>query len=238
MQERLQKIIRDAGLASRREAEEWIVSGRVQVNGQVVDELGAQADLEIDEISVDGNILGRKEKKVYFLFNKPTEVVTTLKDPQNRRTIAEFFRKIPERVFPVGRLDYDTEGLLVVTNDGELMNGMLHPSKEIPKRYEAWVKGQVSEATAMQLRNGVHLSDGKTAPAKCRILKMEAAKTLVEVTIHEGKNRQVRRMLATVGHPVISLSRTGFSFFELGHLKRGEYRPLTDQELAQLQKLY
>ena len=108
MKERLQKIIRDAGLASRREAEEWISSGRVEVNGQVVDELGAQADLEVDEIVVDGNVLGRKEEKVYFLFNKPTEVVTTLKDPQNRKTIAEFFKRVPERVFPVGRLDYDT----------------------------------------------------------------------------------------------------------------------------------
>ena len=238
MKERLQKIIRDAGLASRREAEEWIVSGRVEVNGQVVDELGAQADLEVDEIVVDGTLVGRKEEKVYFLFNKPTEVVTTLKDPQNRKTIAEFFKKVPERVFPVGRLDYDTEGLLVVTNDGDLMNGMLHPSKEIPKRYEAWVKGQLSEATAMQLRSGIQLSDGKTAPAKCRVLKMEIGRTLVEVTIHEGKNRQVRRMLATAGHPVISLSRTGFSFFELGHLKLGEYRPLTSQELVQLKKLF
>lgn len=237
--ERLQKIIRDAGFASRREAEQWILEGRVQVNGKIITDLGSKADDKKDEILVDGMPL-YKEKKVYFLFFKPKGIVTTLKDPQKRKTIQEFFKKIPERVFPVGRLDLDTEGLLLVTNDGDLMQGLLHPSKEIDKTYEAWVEGILDQDTIQKLKNGVLLSDGLTAPAKVKILKTEKDKdcSYIQIVIHEGKNRQVRRMMGAVGHPTISLRRTCFASLTLKDLKVGEYRPITEVELKKLRELY
>ena len=240
MKERLQKIIRDVGMASRREAEQWILDGRVTVNDIIITELGTQADLEQDDIKVDGSSIVSKEKKVYFLFYKPTEVVTTMKDPQRRRTVADYFSEIPERVFPVGRLDYDTEGLVIMTNDGDLMNGLIHPSKEIPKIYEALVNGVVSDDGVLKFENGLELSDGTTAPAKCEILRRmnESGKTLLRLTIHEGRNRQVRRMLAAIGHTVISLKRTGFSFLTLNSLESGKYRELTLEEVQKLQSLY
>ena len=240
MKERLQKIIRDVGLASRREAEQWILAGRVKLNGEIVTELGTQADLEQDDIEVNGRLIERKENKVYYLFHKPTEVVTTLKDPQQRRTVADYFSSIPERVFPVGRLDYDTEGLVIMTNDGDLMNGLIHPSKEIPKIYEAIVKGAVEEESVTKFENGLELSDGKTAPAKCKILKQmtDSGKTRLRLTIHEGRNRQVRRMLGAIGHPVVTLKRVGFSFLTLGRLESGKYRELTGEEVRKLKSLY
>ena len=240
MKERLQKVIRDVGLASRREAEEWILKGRIQVNGEVITELGSQADIEVDEILVDGQPIRPKEEKVYFLFYKPKEVVTTMKDPQGRKTVADYFSSIPERVFPVGRLDFDTEGLLILTNDGELMNGLLHPSQEIPKCYQALVKGCMYKETAMELEEGIKLSDGWTAPAECKLIWVDREKeqTLLELTIHEGRNRQVRRMLGAAGHPVISLMRTGFSFLTLKGMRSGESRTLTEEEIKRLQSLY
>lgn len=237
--ERLQKIIRDAGFASRREAEQWILEGRVQVNGKIITDLGSKADDKKDEILVDGKPL-YKEKKVYFLFFKPRGVVTTLKDPQRRKTIQEYFKEIPERVFPVGRLDLDTEGLLLVTNDGDLMQGLLHPSKEIDKTYEAWVDGIPSQDAIRKLENGVLLSDGLTSPAKVKLLKTEKEKdcSYIQLVIHEGKNRQVRRMLGNIGHPVISLRRTCFANLTLEGLKIGEYRSVTEMELKKLRELY
>lgn len=237
--ERLQKIIRDAGFASRREAEQWILDGRVQVNGKVITDLGSKADDKKDEILIDGMPLN-KEKKVYFLFFKPRGVVTTLRDPQKRKTIQDFFKEIPERIFPVGRLDLDTEGILLITNDGDLMQGLLHPSKEIDKTYEAWVEGIPDQEAIRKLESGVLLSDGKTAPAKIKVLKIEKDKgcSYLQLVIHEGKNRQVRRMLGAVGHPVISLRRTCFADLTLKGLQAGEYRPITEVELKRLRELY
>lgn len=239
MPERLQKIIRDAGFTSRREAEQWILDGRIQVNGEIITNLGSKADEGKDEILIDGRPL-RTEKKVYFLFFKPRGVVTTLKDPQKRKTIQEFFKQIPERVFPVGRLDLDTEGILLVTNDGDLMQGLLHPSREIDKTYEAWVEGIPDLDAIQKLKKGILLSDGKTAPAKIRILKTEKDKgcSYVQLIIHEGKNRQVRRMLGAVGHPVISLRRTCFANLTLEDIEAGEYRSITEVELKKLRELY
>ena len=236
MKERLQKIIRNSGIASRREAEKWITSGRISIDGVIVTELGTQADQETQVICIDGVPLRKSESHVYYLFYKPTSVVTTLHDPQGRPTIVDFIKEIPERIFPVGRLDQDTEGLLVLTNDGNLMNGLLHPSREIPKIYQVKVKGIPDEKTLNDLRNGVELTDGKTAPAKVKFLKSEKDTALLEIIIHEGKNRQVRRMVGTVGFPAVALKRIGFAFLRLDGLTSGSFRPLSQEEVNRLRE--
>ena len=231
MKERLQKIIRNSGIASRREAEKWITSGRISIDGVIVTELGTQADQETQVICIDGVPLRKSESHVYYLFYKPTSVVTTLHDPQGRPTIVDFIKEIPERIFPVGRLDQDTEGLLVLTNDGNLMNGLLHPSREIPKIYQVKVKGIPDEKTLNDLRNGVELTDGKTAPAKVKLLKSEKDTALLEIIIHEGKNRQVRKMTASINHPTLRLIRVKVGDFELGNLKSGEWVQIKKSDL-------
>lgn len=239
MKERLQKIIRDAGYASRREAEQWILEGRVMINGEIVKDLGVQADPDCDLILID-HLPIQKEKKVYYLFNKPSQVMTTRKDPQGRRTIMDFFSQVEERLFPVGRLDFDTEGLVLLTNDGAMMNGLLHPSKEIEKRYRCRVQGAFTEEDRLKLEKGVMLSDGLTAPAHCKILErnVKDQTSLIELEIHEGKNRQVRRMLAALGYLVISLRRVRFSFLTLEGVPLGKYRPLTEAEIQKLKTLF
>jgi len=235
--ERLQKVLAQAGVASRRKCEELILQGRVQVNGVTVRELGTKVDPGRDEIAVDGRVI-RREELVYLLLYKPTGVITSLHDPQGRPVVTDLLCGVKQRVFPVGRLDYDTSGLLLLTNDGELANRVAHPSFEIDKVYRAWVKGVPSPEKLRQLAQGVLLADGLTAPGRARLLKADplGRRALLELTIHEGRNQQVRRMCAAVGHPVESLKRIRLGFLTLDGLAPGQYRHLTPEELHRLKR--
>jgi len=235
MPERLQKIISQAGIASRRDSEELIKAGRVKVNGVVVTELGTKVEPARDKIAVDNKLI-RGEKPVYILLNKPRGIVTTLHDPEGRKTVASLLTDISERIYPVGRLDYNTEGLLIMTNDGELTHALTHPSHEIAKTYHAKVLGQPPEEKLDRLRTGIKLEDGLTAPARVNILEYDREKglTTVEIVIFEGRNRQVRRMFEAIGHPVRQLKRVKFAFLTLAGLRRGSYRHL---ELAEVENL-
>lgn len=237
MEERLQKILAAAGIASRREAEKFITAGRVRVNGKIVTELGSKYDASCVKISVDGKPI-KAEMKVYYMFYKPRGVVTTMNDPQNRRSIADFVQDLPERVFPVGRLDYNTEGLLLLTNDGALAQALMHPSHEVNKTYLVKVPGIVPQEKLDMLRVGVKLEDGMTAPAvvNLRSYEHEHNFTLFDITIHEGRNRQVRRMCDAIGYPVRDLKRIKMGPIILSNLGRGKFRELTDGELAALLK--
>ena len=239
MEERLQKIISRAGIASRRAAEKMIQEGRVSLNGKIVTEAGMKADAERDEILVDGKAVQRAEEHVYFLLNKPKGYLSTAKDERGRKTVLDLLPEVEQRIYPVGRLDNNTEGLLLLTNDGELMNGLLHPSKEIYKTYLARVSGEVTEEKLQALRKGVQLEDGLTAPARARVLEQElrGGLTRVEVIIHEGRNRQVRRMFAAIGCDVKALKRTEFAGLNLSGVHRGEHRSLTMEELAYLREV-
>ena len=234
MQERLQKIMAERGIASRRAAEKIILEGRVMVNGQVVDSLGTKADPDTDSITVDGKLLPKELNDfTYILLYKPAGYICSVTDPRGRRTIMDL---LPEgdRLYPVGRLDYATSGLLIVTNDGAMTNGLLHPKGEVPKTYECAVKGTVTKEQVFKLCKGVKLSDGMTAPAKAGILKEQGGNTIVKITIHEGRNRQVRRMMEALGLEVAWLSRKGFASLDLKGLKPGEWRNLTDAEVKNL----
>jgi 23S rRNA pseudouridine2605 synthase len=234
--ERLQKVMAQAGVASRRQSEEWIRQGLVKVNGQLVTTLGVKVDPASDVIEVKGKRI-RLESKRVFLFYKPLQVITSMSDPQGRRVVADFFRHIPERVYPVGRLDYDTEGLLLVTNDGELANRLTHPRYKMAKQYITTVKGRPSQEVLKQLQDGVLLEDGLTAPAEVRLLESSPKQSKLELTIYEGRNRQIRRMCKAVGHPVIHLKRTRIAFLTLKGLQPGQIRELTKAEMTQLNKL-
>jgi 23S rRNA pseudouridine2605 synthase len=223
-------------VASRRRSEELIKAGKVKVNGQTVTELGIKVDPERDVIEVNGKKVGLERKRT-FLFYKPVKVITSMSDPQGRKTVADFFHDVPERVYPVGRLDYDTEGLLIVTNDGELANHLLHPRYEVDKVYIATVKGKPSPESLERLQKGVELEDGLTAPAKVRLLAADEKRAKIELTIHEGRNRQVRRMCEAVGHPVLHLIRKRIGFLTLSGMKKGSYRELSPKELARLKKM-
>ena len=237
MEERLQKIISVAGVASRRMAEKMIMAGRVSVDGHEVTELGHKYDWSAHDIRVDGRRILAAERQVYFLLNKPKGYISTAKDDRGRRTVLNLLPDIKERVYPVGRLDADTEGLLILTNDGKLMNALLHPRQEIEKTYVALVSNYPTEEDLDKLRCGIRLDDGMTAPAKVRTLGSRGEWTQVEVVIHEGRNRQVRRMFAAINAKVRSLRRTEFAGLNLSGVKRGRYRELTTQEVAYLRAL-
>ncbi|MBR4909334.1 MAG: rRNA pseudouridine synthase [Acidaminococcaceae bacterium] len=234
MEERLQKVLAQAGVASRREAEEYITAGRVKVNGKVVKELGTKVGPDAF-IMVDGHPIHR-ERKTYLLFYKPRGVVTTMKDPEGRKTIADYVKDIPQRVYPVGRLDYNTEGLLLLTNDGELAQAMTHPSHEVNKVYEVTVPGIVPQEKLDLLRVGVKLEDGMTAPAMVDLTGYDYEKNLTRfnVTIHEGRNRQVRRMCDYIGFPVRYLRRVQMGTLTLDGLRRGDCRELFNEEIDAL----
>lgn len=236
MEQRIQKILAQMGVASRRKAEEMIIEGRVTVNGKTA-VLGMKADPAKDHIKVDGKLLTKPEPKVYFMFNKPTGVVTSLYDPEGRPTVKDFLKGIKYMVFPVGRLDYDSEGLLLITNDGEFAHSILHPSKKVSKTYIAKVKGIIDEDSIEKLRRGVRLEDGLTAPAKVKRIRQAESNSWVEITIYEGRKRQVRRMLDKVGHPAIRLKRTAIGGLRIGDLKPGEIRRLTVEEVKKLKEL-
>jgi len=236
--ERLQKVLAQAGVASRRSCEELITEGRVQVNGVVIRELGTKVDPASDRIAVDGKMI-KQEKFVYILLNKPTGVITSLHDPQGRKIVRDLLTGIKERVYPVGRLDYDTSGLLLMTNDGELANRLAHPSFEIDKVYRAWVKGIPTPGEMRKLEEGVLLEDGMTAPAVAKLLEKDPARNQahIELTIHEGRNRQVRRMCEHIGHPVITLQRIRIGFLTLDQVKTGAYRHLAKDEVLRLKQI-
>lgn len=233
---RLQKYLAGCGAASRRKCEEFITAGRVTVNGAVVTELGTQVEPG-DAVTLDGKPMLPEEKRYYILYHKPMGEVCTASDPQGRATVLDKFRDFPARLFPVGRLDFDSEGLLLLTNDGELMQHMLHPSREVNKTYLARVDGDVSLDAVRRLRTGILLDDRMTAPADVRIIRRTGIETVALVTIHEGRNRQVRRMFDAVGHTVLLLRRVKFGPLEIGELKRGQWRELSQEELERLRAL-
>lgn len=225
------------GIASRREAERLILDGRVTLNGKVVEELGTKADTEKDYIKVNGRLITRPEPKTYIMLFKPRGYVTTSKDPEGRPTVMELLEKVKVRVFPVGRLDYDTEGLILCTNDGDLAHRLQHPSHEIPKTYLVKVDGVPTQDGIVKLRNGIKLKDGMTAPARVKIIKKAEANSWLEIIIHEGRNRQIKRMFEAIGHSVIKLKREGLAFLSLGDLKPAEYRHLTAEEIKKLKEI-
>jgi len=230
MEQRLQKILAEMGIASRRAAEELIIGGRVKVNGRIA-EIGMKADPMRDHIKVDGKLLTTPEKKVYYIFHKPRGVVTSLSDPEGRPAVGDFLRGVKERVYPVGRLDYDSEGMLLLTNDGDFAHAVLHPSKKIPKTYLVKVKGVLQEEDIERLRTGIRLDRHVTAPAKVKRRRKTEANSWVEMTIYEGRKRQIRRMLERVGHPVIRLMRIRINGLAMGDLEPGRMRRLTTQEM-------
>lgn len=234
--ERLQKYLARCGVASRRRSEEMIKQGLVKVNGQIVSEMGFQVRAEKDRVEVQGKKVVPEKRKVYFLLNKPSGVVTTLDDPQGRQKVTDLLKGVPERVYPVGRLDYHSEGLLLLTNDGELAYRLTHPRFAIAKTYLAKVQGKVEKQAIHELQKGVELEDGLTQPALVKVRQSGPAETLLEITIKEGRNRQVRRMCEKIGHPVISLKRMQLGPLDLGNLKTGQYRELRQKEIQALKK--
>lgn len=233
---RLHVVLARAGIASRRAAEKLIAEGRVLVNGCVVSELGTLVNPESDEIRVDRKLVRGRQRKVYLLFNKPKQCVTSLRDPQGRRTVLDFIPKVEERLFPVGRLDYDAEGLLVLTNDGPLAHRLQHPSYGVAKSYEVKVKGHPSETALQRLRSGVTLSEGITGPAELRLVRALPGATWLKVVLHQGWYRQIKRMCEAVGHPVLKIRRIAYGPLRLGNLRPGACRPLTPHEVAALHR--
>ena len=234
--ERLQKFIATCGIASRRAAEKYITDGRISVNGETVTEQGIKIDPEKDVVAVDGKIIKETVQKVYIILYKPKGYISTVKDEKDRRTVMDLVADIPQRIFPVGRLDNNTEGLLLMTNDGDLTQKLLHPKFKITKTYMVTIKDIMDNDSLGRLRRGVNLEDGKTAPAEAKIVSYDrdTNHSRVEITIHEGRNRQVRRMFQAVGYDVAALKRTRFAGLTLQGLKRGKYRNLEQEELKQL----
>ncbi len=236
MRERLQKIIAHAGIASRRAAERLIEEGRVTVNGNIAS-LGDQADPSADHIKVNGKLLRPAQHKEYYLFYKPRGVLSSADNSTEYPTVFEFFEKNPVRVFPVGRLDLDTEGLMIMTNDGDLANGLMHPASQVPKRYRVKTKGIPPARSIELMRKGLRLEDGKTAPAEVELIETTKTNAWFEMVIHEGKNRQVRRMFDAIHHSVVKLKRVGYAFLGVGDLLPGTARVLTDTEVERLKAL-
>ncbi len=233
---RLQKYLAQCGIASRRKAEEYIAEGRVQVDGEVVSSPGTQIDPENQKILFDGKIVEREKHKVYVLLNKPKGYVTTLSDPQGRPIVTNLVKDIKARIFPVGRLDFDTQGALILTNDGELAQKIQHPSYEVTKTYEALVAGFPGKNNLAKLENGILLEGKMTSPAAIAVLKKKRQTTLVKITIHEGRKRQVRKMFKAIGHSVISLKRIAYGGLFLRKLPEGSYRSLTPKDLNKIFK--
>jgi len=230
---RLQKVLASAGVASRRVCEELIVKGRVRVNGKVVKELGSRINPDLDQVQVDGRPVQLDSDRVYFAFHKPKGVVSTMSDENGRRCLADYFVGL-DRVFNVGRLDADTTGILLMPNDGELANQLAHPSYEVEKLYVAKVRGKITRVEMQRLMDGVKLEDGFQKADKARVLDQNEQTSLVEVVLHSGKNRIVRRMFDAVGFPVLELTRKSFGPLRLGNLKPGQFRELGRLEVSAL----
>ena len=234
---RLQKYLADAGIASRRGSEALIKAGRVAVNGETIREMGVKVDEEQDIVTFDGREIRPQNKMVYIMLNKPIGYVTTVSDDKGRETVMDLVRDIPVRIYPVGRLDYDTEGLLLMTNDGDLTYKITHPKNNIEKTYVAEVTGDINMNTILQLRHGVVIDGVKTSPAKVEVIGATQFGTKLEITIHEGRNRQVRKMFESVGCIVKRLTRTREAGLILGHVPLGRWRKLTESEVNMLKKI-
>jgi len=226
-----------AGVASRRQSEELIAKGLVKVNGLTVSTPGLKIDPLSDRVEVNGQVLKKPEDLVYILLYKPVGCVSTVRDPEGRRKVTDLLRDIKQRVYPVGRLDYDSEGLILLTNDGELTYALTHPSHEVPKTYRAWVTGVPGPDKLKALARGVELDDGPTAPAKVTLVGIQKGEGILEITIHEGRNRQVRRMCEHIGHPVQHLLRESIGPLHLGQMQPGQFRHLNAGELKKLKKI-
>lgn len=231
---RLQKYLAHAGVASRRRAEEFIAAGHVRVNGRTVRELGTSVEPG-DRVELAGKALTIPDTKRYVVLNKPEKVMTTMRDPQGRRTVASLVPRDGGRVVPVGRLDYDTSGVLLLTNDGALAHALTHPRFGVEKTYRAVVRGRLQGDDMKKFLAGIKLDDGKSRPAKIRVVRVGPAASEVDVTIHEGRNRQVRRMFEATAHPVLSLVRLRFGPLSLGDMRPGAWREASEKEVAALQ---
>lgn len=236
MEERLQKYMASCGIASRRKCEEIILSGKVKVNGVVVNELGTKVNPGDDKVEYDGKLIIKEENKVYILLNKPEGYITSVKDEKDRKTVIDLV-KVKERIYPIGRLDYDSSGLIILTNDGSIYNKIIHPSVELTKKYIAVVQGEFKKSELESFKAGVDIGGYITAPAEIKLLKFEDGKSTVEIGIHEGKNRQIRRMCSALNHEVLALKRIAIGKIKLGTMKRGEYRNLTMEELEYINSL-
>lgn len=230
---RINKYIAQAGIVSRRKADELILNGNVKVNGAVMREPGYDVD-NGDKVEVNGRIIDNNQEKVYLLVNKPLNMITAASDDKDRETVMEIVKDVDARLFPVGRLDYNTTGALIMTNDGDISYRITHPKHEMDKTYRALVKGVISPEKAARLRKGVDIGGFVTSRAKVKIIKGNSHSTLVEISIHEGKNRQVRKMFAAVGNPVQTLERIAIGEIRLGRLKQGHYRKLNREEIEYL----
>ncbi len=233
---RINKYIANSGITSRRKADELIKEGKVKVNGKVLSEPGYNVT-EGDEVLIDGKTACNEIGRVYYAMNKPLGVITAVKDDRGRTTVVDIMSDVEERVFPVGRLDYNTSGLLLLTNDGDFANRIMHPSHKVGKTYRVRVAGNISKMKISMLRAGVRLGKFKTAPAKVDVVTWNRHSMLLEVTICEGKNRQIRRMFEAVGYPVQELERISIGNMKLGHLKPGQYRKLSKGEFEYLSNL-
>ena len=236
MQIRLNKFLSRAGVASRREVDRMIEQGRIRVNSRIVCQLGSKIDDEQDRVEVDGRPVKKGEGFVYLMLNKPRGYLVTLEDPFQRPTVIKLLPAFEKRIFPVGRLDYDSEGLVLLTNDGELASRLTHPRYEIRKTYLVKVKGSPEISELDRLRRGILLDGKRTAPVRIERLGRSSTKTLLRVEIHEGRKRELRRMFRAAGHEVVRLKRIGFAGLKLGKLKRGEWRFLTPKEIEVLQR--
>jgi 23S rRNA pseudouridine2605 synthase len=239
MEQRLQKVLAAAGVASRRHCETIITSGRIAVDGVTVTELGTKVDPDKVIITVDGLPIERVEQKIYLLLNKPVGYTSTRSDPHARHTVMELIKDTDAYLYPVGRLDVDTSGLLIMTNDGDLTKRLTHPSHQVDKIYVAVVQGRVNSVGLTRMERGVKIEDGTTSPARARLVGYSASNdtSTVEIIIHEGRKRQVRRMFEAIGHQVIKLTRTGIGTIRITGLEEGHYRRLSPKEVAELRKL-
>ncbi|MFH1216351.1 MAG: pseudouridine synthase [Pseudomonadota bacterium] len=234
MEERLQKILASSGVGSRRKAEEYIRQGMVTIDGQVVTDMGIKIDPAAHQILLNGKSIQSSEEKIYILLHKPTGYVTTLSDPQGRPIVTSLLSGIKQRVFPVGRLDLDTEGALLLTNDGELAQRILHPSFEVKKTYVAKVAGKPSSDKIKLLESGVMVEGRRTSPASVKVLQQNSRFSLLEITIHEGRKRQVRKMCAAIGHRVLALKRLSYGNLQLGSLPSGKFRILRKKDIEKI----
>lgn len=236
MEERLQKYMASCGIASRRKCEELILQGKVKVNDVLITELGTKINIEKDIVKYNGKIIKPEEEKVYIMLNKPEGYITSVKDEKGRKTVLDIV-KVKQRIYPIGRLDYDSSGLLLLTNDGDIYNKIIHPRVKINKKYLVNIKGSLSEEDIKKLKTGINIGDYVTAPACVKVISEKENTSLVEITIHEGKNRQIRRMCSALNHDVLTLKRISIGEIKLGYLNRGEYRYLTEKELSYLKNL-
>ena len=246
MEERLQKYMARCGIASRRKCEEIILEGKIKVNGTVITEVGTKTNPEKDIVEYNNNIIKVEEKKVYIMLNKPEGYITSVKDEKGRKTVLDIVN-VEERVYPIGRLDYDSSGLLILTNDGSIYNNIIHPRVSIKKNYIAVCRGKFSENDIKSFKKGIDIGGYVTAEAAIEVISEEKRfnkrkncdeiLSTVEISIHEGKNRQIRRMCSSLNHEVISLKRVSIGNIKLGYLKKGEWRHLTDKELDYIKSL-